>query len=91
MVQKTKPVYNVDSGMIEKLRFLRMEHIDAYNFTIGNVGVEDQLRGICRLDTWVRNQKWWWSLFFWAIGTMITNAYITYLKVNETNGVDKKI
>ena len=36
-MQKTKPVYNVDSGMIEKLSFLRMEHIDTYNFTMGNV------------------------------------------------------
>ena len=82
-VLKEKDVYNVDSGQMEKLQFLRMNHIDHYNKTMGNVDIADQLRGVYRLDTWVRNRKWWWSIVFWSLGTMMTNAYIIYLKVNE--------
>ena len=88
-VLKERNVYNVDSGMMEKLYFLRMNHIDCYNHTMGNVDVADQLRGVYRLDYWVRNRKWWWSILFWSLGTMMSNAYIIYLKVNDEYGIPK--
>ena len=89
-VEVKKPVYNVDSGKIEKLSFLRMNHIDAYNREMGNVDVADQLRGNYRFDHWLRNRKWWWSIFFWGLGVVLTNAYIIYKKVNQAEGVEKK-
>ena len=49
---------------------------------MGSVYLADQLRGLYRLDKNTRNRKWWWSIMFWSIGVMLTNAYIMYMKVN---------
>ena len=77
--------------MIEKLKFLRLNHIDQYNREMGNVDLADQLRGNYRLDKSVRNRKWWWSIMFWSFGVMLTNAYIMYIKINtEKFGKSKK-
>ena len=57
---------------------------------MGHVDVSDQLRGSYRIDRWVRNRKWWWSMFFWGIGVLLTNAYVVYRKVLLEEGVDKK-
>lgn len=40
-VVKEKPVYNVDSGRVEQLRFLRLNQIDTYNYDMGNVDIAD--------------------------------------------------
>ena len=86
-----KNVYNVDSGEVEELRFLRLNNIDKYNKEMGNVDLADQLRGTYRLDKSTRNRKWWWSIMFWSLGVMLTNAYIMYVKVNTLEyGVKKK-
>lgn len=53
-----KAVYNVDSGEVELLKFLRLGHIDKYNQKMGNVDFADQLRGTYRLDKNTRNRKW---------------------------------
>lgn len=89
-VEVSKNVYNVDSGITEKMKFLRMNHIHQYNHTMGNVDIADQLRGSYDFKYWLRNRKWWWSLWNWGLGVMLTNAYIMYVKVNEGEGVDKK-
>ena len=58
---------------------------------MGSVDLADQLRGSYRLDKNTRTRKWWWSIMFWSIGVMLTNAYIMYMKVNmEEYGVAKK-
>jgi hypothetical protein len=88
-VMKEKPVYNVDTGETEKMQFLRMNNINEYNDTMGNVDLADQLRGSYRLDHWVRNRKWWWSLFFWGIGVLLTNSYIVYNKVCDEEGLSR--
>ena len=85
-----KDCYNVDSGEVEVLEFLRLKHIDKYNQEMGNVDLADQLRGTYRLDKSIRNRKWWWSIFFWSIGVMLTNAYVMYCKVQLENGIQKK-
>ena len=54
-----KPCFNVETGMVEKLRFLRMNTIHEYNNTMGGVDLADQLRGTYRIDKGVRNRKWW--------------------------------
>ena len=59
---------------------------------MGSVDIADQLRDSYRLDKSIRNRKWWWSIMFWSIGVMLTNAYIIYVKVNvDEYGRDKKI
>ena len=44
-------VYNVDTDATDILKFLRMNNIHNYNFTVGNVDVADHLRS--------SNRKWW--------------------------------
>ena len=58
---------------------------------MGGVDIEDQLRGNYCIDKGVWNRKWWWSILFWSISVMITNAYVIYLHVNLENGMKKKI
>ena len=57
---------------------------------MGYVDVSDQLRGSYCIDLWVRNRKWWWTMVFGGIGTLLTNAYVVYKKVNELEGVNPK-
>ena len=56
---------------------------------MSGVDLADELRGTYRIDKEVHNRKWWWSILFWAIGVMITNAYVMYLKINLENGQKK--
>ena len=85
-----KKVWNVDTCEYEEIKFLRLNFINNYNFTMGHVDVADQLRGNYRMDRWVRNRNWWWTMMFWGIGTLLTNSYVVYLKINLRLGVDKK-
>ena len=85
-----KPVYNVETGKVENLQFLCINTIDNYNKTMGNVDIADQLRGSYRVDHWIRNRKWWWSLWFWSLGVCLTNAYVMKCKVDLQCGVSKK-
>ena len=57
-------MYNVDTGKVEGLKFLRLNQIDNYNNGMGDVDVANQLRGLYRLDRWLRNRKFWWSMLF---------------------------
>ena len=82
-----KPCFNVETGMVETLIFLRMNTIHEYNNTMGGVDLVDQLRETYRIDKGVQNRKWWWSILFWSISVMITNAYVIYLHVNLENGI----
>jgi hypothetical protein len=54
------------------------------------VDVADQLRGNYRMDRWIRQYKWWWSIWIWGYGVLLVNAYVFYLKVMDENGVAKK-
>ena len=71
-----KPCFNVETGMVDTLRFLIMNTIHEYNNTMGGVDLADQLRGTYHIDKGVRNRKWLWYILFWSIGVMITNAYV---------------
>ena len=87
---KEKIVYNIDTGTTEILKFLRMNNIQNYNATMGNVDHADQLRGSYRVDHWLRNRKWWWSLVFWILGVFLTNAYVLYIKICDEYGIPKE-
>ena len=88
-VEKERITYNVDTGRNEVMKFLRLDHIDNYNNTMGHVDVSDQLRNTYHFDHWLRKQKWWWSILFWGIGVILTNAYVIYVFVNVRAGKQK--
>ena len=80
-------VYNVDTGKVEALKFLRLNKIDKYNNGMGDVDVDDQIRGVYRLGSWERNRKWWWPMLFWSMGVLLTNSYKLYLQMCKEEGV----
>lgn len=89
-IEKETKVFNCDTDQLEMMKFLRMGFIDVYNHTMGDVDLADQLRGNYRPDRWIRNRKWWWAMMFWGWGVLLTNAYITYCKVCDDEGIPKK-
>jgi hypothetical protein len=85
---KERQVFNVDTGRLEMMKFLRLEQNNFYNNSMGDVDVSDQLRNQYRFDHWLRMRKWWWSILLWWVGVMLVNAYIFYKRINKENGVD---
>ena len=84
---KEKIVYNNETGKVEALKFLRLNQIDKYNNGMGDFDVVDQLRGVYRLDCWVRNRKWWWSMLFWYMGVLLKKYYKFYLHMCKEEGM----
>ena len=72
------------------MQFLRLNQIDTYNYGMGSVDIADQLRVFCRPDHWIRNRKWWWSILFWALGVILTNSYVLYIKICDDKGLGVK-
>jgi len=56
---------------------------------MNSVDVADQLRNNYRMDHWLRQRKWWWSIFLWGLGVLLTNSYVIYCKVQEMADVPK--
>ena len=75
--------------MIETMKFLRMNNIDQYNYSMGHMDLSDQLRDQYRMNYWIRNRKWWWSFVLWGLGVAITSAYVMYKTLNMQNGRKK--
>ncbi|KAL7562479.1 hypothetical protein ACA910_005453 [Epithemia clementina (nom. ined.)] len=77
-VQCEKKVYCVETKQMEVVKFLCLNINNDYNHDMGNVDIADQLRNYYRFDHWMRKRKWWWALFFWAIGLLLVNCYLCY-------------
>ena len=45
---------------------------------MGGVDIADQLQNYYHFNHWMRKRKWWWSIFFWAFGVLLVNAYVSY-------------
>ena len=45
-----EPCFNVETGMVETLRFLKMNTIHEYNNTMDGVDLVDQLPGTYRIE-----------------------------------------
>ena len=54
---------------------------------MNGVDVADQLRGQYRFDHWLRNYKWWWSIFLWSFGVLLVNAYKSYTSLMDKHNV----
>jgi Transposase IS4/SAP domain len=89
-ITKERRVFNVDSGGVEGMRFLRLNINDSYNNEMGHVDVSDQLRNYYRFDQWLRKRKWWWSIKQWGLGVLLVNSFIIYKKVMEESGTPVK-
>ena len=70
--------------------FYRLNIADLYNQKMGQVDVGDQLRNYYRFDHWMRKRKWWWSIWMWCFGMLLTNAYILYSKYCKIHKVKQK-
>ena len=58
-VVKEKECFNVETGKVKKLRFLRMNCTKKYNNKMGGVGIADKPRNYYRIYFGVRKRKWW--------------------------------
>ena len=77
-VKKARKVFNKATKKVEKIEFLQLNVNNDYNNGMGDVDISDQLQNSYRIDTWLRNYKWWHSLFWWGVQILLTNSYIVY-------------
>ena len=89
-IEKKRNVWSKEDDKHIDIVFLRLNMIDDYNSQMGDVDIADQLRGSYRPDHWLRNRKWWWSLFLWAIGVAAANGYVSYKRMYESEAKKKK-
>jgi preprotein translocase subunit SecY len=88
---KENDAYNKERKRMEPLWFfLRLNQIDTYNYGMGSVDVANQLRVFYRLNHWLSNRKWWWSILFWVISVILTNFYVLYTKMCDKDKVSKQ-
>ena len=60
------------------IKFLCLNAIEDYNNNMNSTDIVDQFQGVYQTDHWMRNKKWWWAYFIWAIGVAGVNAYKIY-------------
>ena len=77
-IVKERKVWSESAKSKSMMKYLRLNVIDDYNNRMNATDIADQLRGNYRPDHWMRNRKWWWAFFIWAIGVAGVNAYKIY-------------
>ena len=80
---KQRKVWSAKDGVMRTMTFLRLNMIDDYNQFMNSTDIADQLRNTYRPDYWMRNRKWWWSIFLWALGVAKVNAYKLYVEMHD--------
>jgi hypothetical protein len=89
-VVKKRKVWSAAAGANKMMRFIRLNVIDDYNQFMNSTDIADQLRNTYRPDHWMRNRKWWWSFFLWALGVARVNAYKIYCEVYDAEKKKKQ-
>ena len=89
-IDKNRKVWNEAKQEFSNMNFLRLNVNNDYNNDMNAVDIADQLRNNYRFDHWLRNFKWWWSIFMWAFGVLIVNSYVVYNSVCDATGLLKK-
>ena len=87
---KTKRVWSKDESAMTLMNFLRLNLIDDYNSNMNSTDIADQLRNTYRPDHWMRNRKWWWAFFIWALGVGAVNAFKIYNAMYDEEERQKK-
>jgi flagellar biosynthesis/type III secretory pathway M-ring protein FliF/YscJ len=85
----TKKVFSKETGKKEENNFLRLNIITDHNFKMHDVDQADQLQNQYRFDHWMRQRKWWWSIFFWGVGVILVNSYVCYREYMKMMGKKK--
>ena len=80
-VSKKRKVWSAAAGASIMMSHMRLNLIDEYNQFMNSTDIADQLRNTYRPDHWMRNKKWWWAIFIWAIGVARVNAYKIYVEM----------
>eukprot|EP00854_Cymbomonas_tetramitiformis_P030438 gene30438-38045_t len=89
MVSKSREIWDKSAGKKVNIMFERLNVIDNYNYKMNSVDIADQLRDIYRFDgPWMRQRKWWWALWLWAIGVAVVNAYLCYKAQCTEKGIE---
>ena len=66
------------------MKFLRLNVNDDYNYGMDGADIDEHIRGSYRFENWLRNFKWWHSIFWWGVQLLMMNSYncyCEYLKV----------
>jgi hypothetical protein len=88
-VTKSRKVWNAALQAMVSMEFLRLNVNDNYNGEMNDVDISDHLRKIYEFNHWLRNKKWWWSIFLYAMEVLLTNAYLVYCSVMDEAGVER--
>ena len=89
-IVKQKKVWSATDKNKSLIKFLRLNLIEDYNMNMNSTDIADQLRGVYRPDHWMRNRKWWWAYFIWAIGVAGVNAYKIYDALHDEEKKSKR-
>ena len=82
-VLKKRKVWSAVHKQIREMGHLCLNFIDDYNNNMNGADIADQLRNQYRPDHWMRNRKWWWAFFIWAIRVAGVNAFKMYNSMYE--------
>jgi hypothetical protein len=88
-VTKSRKVWNAALQALVSMEFLRLNVNDNYNGEMNDVDISDHLRKIYEFNHWLRNKKWWWAIFLYAMEVLLTNAYLVYCSVMDEAGVER--
>ncbi len=88
-IVKEKKVWS--DGLQKKalMKYVRLNVTNDYNNNMNLMDIANQLRGSYRTDRWMRQCKWWWALFIWAIGVAGVNANKIYEVIYDKEDAKK--
>ena len=81
--EKSISVYSISIGQMSTMKLLRLNVNDDYNYGMGGSDIADHICGSYCFDHWLRNYKWWNSIFWWGFQVLIFNAYKCYCRYLE--------